>query len=76
MRNIIFGLIIAFSVAGTVYGANFIRVNEKFAEVGGDVQTTQVYKLNDTENGTVCYFGYSKNGGKNSPVAMDCVKVR
>lgn len=76
MKNVMLGVIIAFLFVSTAYGAGaLIRVTDKFAEVTNGTQTTEVYKLEDSVNNTVCYIGYIKRNANSTPV-MSCVKVK
>jgi len=76
MKNIIIVVIIAFFAVTTVQAGSIVfKTNVKWGEVRTPDQISDVYQLKDTENGTVCYFVYSKKDPEGAP-SVDCVKVK
>lgn len=74
MKTIIVVVALALLVAVPVYAATALRVTTKWAEVNATAQDTEVYRVNDVENGVICYFGYIKKNG-NTPPVVSCVKL-
>ena len=82
MKKLVIGglLIGAFAFAGTAaamtVGKTVIQSQTLWGFVAGKLDTT-VYRLNDVENGVVCYFAYySSNTSSNYVLEMSCVKIR
>ena len=82
MKKLVVGglLIGAFAFAGTTaamtVGKTVIQSQTLWGFVAGKLDTS-VYRLNDAENGVVCYFAYySSNTSSNHVPDMECVKVR
>lgn len=75
MKNILFAVIITFFVTGTAYAGTIVLRTGHWGIVQAKDQTTYMYKIEDNDNGTVCYLGYMK-GNANVQPTMSCVKVK